>query len=575
MRAAKNEGALTVRAIAGTRVVLLAMDVEPDARENLLGFTIERLDGETGERRALPNFLLFERNETGADADHSSAANPFQAFQWCDYAASPGRSYTFTVTARYGRPDALEDGDSVEIEIETEDPDSGTHGIYFNRGAAGWQAYNREFGDRDPDQVPDRGAYKWLSRGLEEALLAFIAQADGEDWGIRAAVYEFNYIPVLDALWSAGKRGVDVKVVVDQVENGTKRDPIPQPKTENLAGIDLSEIERLCVPRANTKGIPHNKFFVLLKGGKPVEVWTGSTNITKGGIFGHSNVGHVVRDEGVAASYLAYWEELATDPARDPLQAWTVKANEKPERAQAGEEDLAPEAGSSIAVFSPREHLDALEWYARLMDGAEESVFLTAAFGVSEELRKVFANDRDYLRYLILDKEDKRIAAVAREIEGDLDNLVAVGSFLGEGNWHQWLEEHLTGFNKSVLFIHTKYMLIDPLGEDPIVITGSANFSKASTQSNDENMLVIRGDTGVADVYLTEFMRLFVTYRLRRKAGAEENEAGPSPSSAGPQPTRPIHLADDDGWTDPYYVKGSAKEKERLLFSGARAGRPI
>ncbi|HEX5761821.1 MAG TPA: phospholipase D-like domain-containing protein [Solirubrobacterales bacterium] len=568
MRVKEKSGALTVRAIAGTRVVLLAMSVEPARRKGLLGFTIERQQKGSDRKYVLPNFLLFKRNEAD-DSDHSSAANPFQAFQWCDYAAAPGTSYRYTVTARYGKPEALEDGDSVGLDVETEDPDRGRHGIYFNRGAAGWQAYQREFGKRDPDQVPDRAAYRWLSRGLEEALLAFIAKADGGEWGLRGAVYEFNYIPILDALWSADRRGVDVRVIVDDVDNATAREPTPHPRSENRAAVDLGEVDHLCEPRANTKGIPHNKFFVLLKDGKPIEVWTGSTNITKGGIFGHSNVGHVVRDEAVAAAYLSYWEELATDPARDPLQAWTVKANDKPERAlEEGGASLPPDPSSSISLFSPREGLDALKWYAKLMDNAEESVFLTAAFGVTEELQEVFRNDKPYLRYLILDKEDRRIAVAAREIREDFDNLVAVGSFLGEGNWHQWLEERLTGFNGRVRFIHTKYMLIDPLGESPIVITGSANFSKASTQSNDENMLVISGDKAVADVYVTEFMRLFATYRLRHKAHAREGEATPNPSSAGPRPEEPIALADDDAWTEPYYEEGSPKEKERRLFCG-------
>ena len=48
--------------------------------------------------------------------------------------------------------------------------------------------------------------------------------------------------------------------------------------------------------------------------------------------------------------------------------------------------------------------------------------------------------------------------------------------------------------------MHTKCALIDPLGDDPVVITGSANFSDASTKNNDENMLVIRGDAAVAVV---------------------------------------------------------------------------
>jgi phosphatidylserine/phosphatidylglycerophosphate/cardiolipin synthase-like enzyme len=48
-------------------------------------------------------------------------------------------------------------------------------------------------------------------------------------------------------------------------------------------------------------------------------------------------------------------------------------------------------------------------------------------------------------------------------------------------------------------YIHTKYMLIDPLGNDPLVVCGSANFSRPSQRTNDENMLVIRGNMRVAE----------------------------------------------------------------------------
>ena len=60
--------------------------------------------------------------------------------------------------------------------------------------------------------------------------------------------------------------------------------------------------------------ISHNKFMVLLKDGKPIEVWTGSTNYTEGGIFGQSYVGHIGRDPVLAKEYLAYWTKLSTDP---------------------------------------------------------------------------------------------------------------------------------------------------------------------------------------------------------------------------------------------------------------------
>ncbi len=59
---------------------------------------------------------------------------------------------------------------------------------------------------------------------------------------------------------------------------------------------------------ARPNDIQHNKFMVLLKSQnrRPTEVWTGSTNISLGGIHGQTNVGHWVRDADVAEKYRAY-----------------------------------------------------------------------------------------------------------------------------------------------------------------------------------------------------------------------------------------------------------------------------
>jgi phosphatidylserine/phosphatidylglycerophosphate/cardiolipin synthase-like enzyme len=51
-------------------------------------------------------------------------------------------------------------------------------------------------------------------------------------------------------------------------------------------------------------------------------VWTGSTNITEGGIFGHSNVGHAITDPTIAAAYADYWTQLSTDPSTATLRPW-------------------------------------------------------------------------------------------------------------------------------------------------------------------------------------------------------------------------------------------------------------
>jgi hypothetical protein len=74
------------------------------------------------------------------------------------------------------------------------------HTIAFNRGAASSQAYATHFGNKPPNEVPRREAYRWLSRDLEEALLAFIGQASESSWTLRGPLYEFSYPPVLEAL---------------------------------------------------------------------------------------------------------------------------------------------------------------------------------------------------------------------------------------------------------------------------------------------------------------------------------------------------------------------------------------
>ena len=536
MRKRERNSRISVHAIAGTHVVLLGIDLDESAIEGVLGFAVERVDHKQGVRRFLPNFLLFQDNDVGSGPDHSSWRNPIQAFLWGDYTASPNHTYTYRIVAMYGEPTALGAGPEIEVTITTEDQESEMHAIYFNRGVAGSQGYADRFHNQRPSEVADREAYRWLSRGLEEGLLAYIARAQGAEYGLRAAFYEFQYAPVLDAFRRASESGCDVKIVYDCVQNKQK-----VPAAENVEAIRAAGIEDLTTPRRNAR-IAHNKFVVLLRDGSPVELWTGSANITEGGLFGQSNVGHIVRDERVASEYLGYWNELNKDPQRKELRAWC--------------EDQTPVPPDQSLrhpiemVFSPRRSLEALEWYAELMRGAQSSIFLTAAFGVSREILPVFESENNVLRYLLLNRKDSRVDVAAR----DPSNRVTAGAYIGGGGWQQWVEERLTGLDEHVQYVHTKYALIDPLGSAPIVITGSANFSRPSTTDNDENMMIISGNLRVADVYLGEFMRLFAHFRFRGRRRSYE------------QVSKKLYLLDTDEWARRFYVRDSALEKERLLF---------
>ena len=131
-------------------------------------------------------------------------------------------------------------------------------------------------------------------------------------------------------------------------------------------------------------------------------------------------------------------------------------------------------------------------------------VCFTAAFDIAHEFQVVFRKQNDVLRYIV--KDDP--LSTTENIGTDGDVVFAAGGHLEFGALANFLQESSNPLNSND-YIHTKYMLVDPLGHSPVVVTGSANFSNASQVSNDENMLVIKGDTRVADIYFGEFMRLF------------------------------------------------------------------
>jgi hypothetical protein len=55
-------------------------------------------------------------------------------------------------------------------------------------------------------------------------------------------------------------------------------------------------------------------------------------------------------------------------------------------------------------------------------------------------------------------------------------------------DWIDGWHEEGEGIGVNVNWIHTKFMLIDPLGTKPITLTGSANWSVPSVTDNDENV---------------------------------------------------------------------------------------
>lgn len=551
MRIKRTSQGLTVQAIAGTYVVLFGFDLPKNKCTGLLGFAVHRTDHTENEAYWLSGLKTFEATDPGLPpgSSYSTRDHPVQGFTWSDFTAKPNHRYTYKVIALKGTPQNLTEFAKVTVEVRTESPEGGNQDVFFNRGAAASQAYERRFGDQSPKEA-GQAAFDWLSRGLYESMTEFIERAKGPGWKLRVAAYEFHYPGVLEALSAARKRKVDVKIVYDRRK--------ANPGKKNDAAVAKAGLKGVSTKRTATKSaISHNKFIVLLKGNTPQAVFTGGTNFSEGGIFGHSNAAHLVEVPAVATKYFEYWKLLQADEENADLKPQVMELFTQPA-------DLPPTGVRP--VFSPRGDLDVLEWYARLASKAQHGLFATFAFGVNPRFQEVYRTSTATIRYALLEKatrpmkkgpqrtaEEKKI----RALRAMPANRFAIGAHLRLNKFDRWVSEKTSGLNRNVQYVHTKYMLIDPLSDDPIVVAGSANFSDASTNKNDENMLVIRGNTRVADIYLGEFMRLYNHYAFREWAARPQT----------PDDLTFKFLRTDDWWRE--YFGDTERSRQRRFFVNA------
>ena len=584
----RKTGGYRVLAVSGVNTISFAIAKQGANTKGLLGFAVERHDPYENERYFMAGFKVFKSviREPDENTTVTTFEHPVQSFVWDDFTAKPGRRYEYFFYPIKGPVRNLDrTARPIRIKVRTEPLFSkDEHDIFFNRGVASSQAYARRFGNQRPDQMqPEKRAKaeEWLSRELDEAMLKFIAQAVKGDT-LLCCFYEFRFRPVADALRAALDRKVTVRLIVDaKVNESTDKNGVFHesfPREENLkmikaAGIPMGNVIKR---EARPSDIQHNKFMVLLKGAgqQPKEVWTGSTNISVGGIFGQTNVGHWVRNEVVAAQFQQYWKLLSDDPGgKEGDDAATKRTKNKAFRTAVDAISVAPDSFEQVQagitpVFSARSDLKVLDLYVKLVDEAEKLACITLAFGIGKAFKEQLKDNtsQSHISFLLLEKEDKpnkRSVQPFIAINASQNVYKAWGSFLRE-KLHRWAKETSArglGLNQHVAFIHSKFLLRDPLSDDPIVVTGSANFSEASTNANDENMLIIRGNRRVADIYFTEFNRLFNHYYFRSVMEVLSRGVTTNPSTQDS-----LFLSETDAWLEKY-APGTLRTKRVKLFT--------
>ena len=84
--------------------------------------------------------------------------------------------------------------------------------------------------------------------------------------------------------------------------------------------------------------------------------------------------------------------------------------------------------------------------------------------------------------------------------------------------------------------IYSKVVVIDPYGKNPVVMTGSHNMGPKASGVNDENLLLITGNSELASQYAGNIMQIYSQYRWRASVQTQHGQ----PSWSG--------LADNYKW---------------------------
>lgn len=489
-------------ALVGTHSVSIGWDVDPAQRAGLHGFAIRKseIDLATGETLAV-NWLRGEkrfRGDPGDGFDVSSRRAPFQRFRWNDYALKPELGYRFDVVPLRGAPLALTaDEDPVVLKFRPTPISSGGVGIHVNRGVTSAFAYLDRFKSAHPKDVPDGAAYRWLSRGLKEALLAFIGAAVAGD-GLRVGIYEFFDEDVAAALAAARTRGVDVRIVYHAKAGDKATD-------ESRHLLAHHGLDAVATPRAAIAKISHNKFVVHLVGGTPVRLFTGTANFSANAFYFQTNAAVTIDDPAVASAYLAYWTILADDPPRGPSKTDAAEVRNRVAALMA-RINAAPHPLLAKSYFSPVRTLDIVDAAAQLVRAAKKLVLTSAPFALDPAIvAAIGAQDPSLLHYGLANTTARKKVEALTTRNTRFFTPSRLESYLGR----KW-DAKAFGNHK----IHTKLMIVDPFGTAPQMLFGSANFSDESCQGNDENAF-LTSDPRLCAVMATEFLRMFDHYKSR------------------------------------------------------------
>jgi phosphatidylserine/phosphatidylglycerophosphate/cardiolipin synthase-like enzyme len=512
----------------------------PDCR----GFTIRRIHN--GQEDFLHGFAGF------SDTDTLDPANPWkfpvQRFLWWDYLVKPGDTVQYSVVPVTGedkdhltRDTALASPLTEEMKITGQCTPNLS--AYFNKGIVAAQWVSRALaqepkGRKIKDIVAEAGdpLRNALSGLLRPQILTLLADAKKNSGKIFAALYELNDPELISALEAFGS---DCSIIL---ANGAFSAQKPDENAEVRKSLHRDSKVNVFDRLVSGGHFAHNKFVVFCdSAGEPQRVLTGSTNWTASGLCTQANNGLIIDDAAVAADFLAAWKRLQAAGNGYPTSLVTPNSSA---------ETFTVDGCKVTPWFVKTSAAQDLDFARKLINAAKEGIlFLFFNPGIFQQepqkwtlLQNILnrhheENNPDFNPNLyirgVVNQDIPQLTKAGgdqKPPDGVLDpsapnpvTLFSSGVDSPQRLGHDVLVPHnikdkfadwpppLLG--ASMVNIHSKVIVLDPFGENPVVMTGSHNLGFKASNANDDNLVIIEGNAPLAAAYAINIIAIFQTYR--------------------------------------------------------------
>lgn len=584
--------------IANNDVVYIWWSV-PEKIEKCLGFSIHRIVDGHEELKGLKATVGFDVQSDPRESPQTTDEWPLQTFNWKDLYAPHDEEVKYRIIPMIGEWNALEPDLDNSI-ITNAVKRTQTHNelqVIFNRGLLSTQAFSKRGGvegvnsQRSAREIltdPDNEWRKRLAGQMLYNIKQFFKKGKEAGGKFYAALYELSDKELIKHLTDADDIEIILsnangsqKVLVDGVEKTKTVNDKTNAKTRKALHALKEQGKLILYDRMLGSHIGHNKFVIYVDAsGDPQSVLTGSTNWTSTGLCGQTNNMLFIHSPGIAATYLDYWQQLQKDTNQHTdLRSWCEKNTS--DWALAGK-------GKLTLWFSPNTELknkparDAetpvdMQVIYELIEKAKKSVlfllFNPGSPSILQQIKEVAEkrpqNKPLYVRGAISDAKIARQVITdiySRDVDARPDRYVVTGVGAIPGPF-SYFEKELLKLGHST--IHDKVLVIDPFEKDCVVITGSHNLGFRASYCNDENMVIIRGDSGIAKAYAAHVLDVVNHFKWRYKLQEKTAKAKTEAAKKKILEREWNDLDEKDKWMDAYFGPQGFKSRDKLFLPQA------